>query len=235
MRKKGNLLRAQSAMILGNFDSWLRSPRTILMLLFTVAASFLTVRSYGIGLRVQGFTMTAAESLAYLLLTGFGNQFLASVTFLVMVSELPRRIPFQQYTLIRANRTRWISAQLLYCFLMVVFMIAFMTLVFMIFLLPVSSTGSGWSDTVRLAQGLEPEQAYVPEWIRVHFSPIQALMLAIVPIFLFWFTMVLIILLFSLLGAPIIGLALYSTILFSSVIVLFEVRDFSCRCNIQHF
>ncbi|MEA4929105.1 MAG: hypothetical protein VB104_10585, partial [Candidatus Limiplasma sp.] len=80
----------------------------------------------------------------------------------------------------------------------------------------------GWSDTLRIAQGLEPELAYVPEWIRIHFSPIQALMIAIVPIFLFWFTMVLIILFFSLLGAPIIGLALYSTILFSSVIVLFE-------------
>ncbi|MEA4929473.1 MAG: hypothetical protein VB104_12460, partial [Candidatus Limiplasma sp.] len=80
----------------------------------------------------------------------------------------------------------------------------------------------GWSDTLRIAQGLEPELAYVPEWIRIHFSPIQALMIAIVPIFLFWFTMMLIILFFSLLGAPIIGLALYSTILFSSVIVLFE-------------
>ncbi len=222
MCKKGNLLRAQGAMILGNFDSWIRSPRTILMLLFTVTASFLTVRSYGIGLRANGFTMTATESLAFLLLTGFGKQFLASVTFLVMVSELPRRIPFQQYTLIRASRTRWISAQLLYCFLMVVFMIVFMTLVFALFLLPVSSPGSGWSDTQRIAQGLEPELAYVPEWIRTNFSPIQALMIAIVPIFLFWFTMVLIILFFSLLGAPIIGLVLYSTILFSSVIVLFE-------------
>lgn len=222
MHKKGNLLRAQGAMILGNFDSWLRSPRTILMLLFTVAASFLTVRSYGIGLRANGFTMTVREGLAYLLLTGFGNQFLASVTFLVMVSELPRRIPFQQYTLIRSSRTRWIGAQLLYCFLMVVFMIAFMTLVFTLFLLPLSAPGSGWSDTLRLAQGLEPERAYFPEWIRMHFLPAQALFIAVVPIFLFWFTMVLIILFSSLLGAPIIGLALYSTILFSSVIVLFE-------------
>lgn len=222
MRKKGNLLRAQGAMILGNFDSWIRSPRTILMLLFTVTASFLTVRSYGIGLRAHGFTMTATEGLAYLLLTGFGKQFLASITFLVMVSELPRRIPFQQYTLIRASRSRWISAQLLYCLLMVVFMIAFMTLVFALFLLPVSSPGSGWSDTLRIAQGMEPEQACIQEWIRANFSPIQAVMIAIVPIFLFWFTMVLIILFFSLLGAPIIGLALYSTILFSSIIVLFE-------------
>ena len=118
-RKRGNILSSTAAMIQGNLDAFWRTPRTLLMMVFIVCCCFLTVRGYATGLARKNYTMNMEESIAWFLMTGFNSFNLTSVTFLIMVSELPRRIPFQQYTLIRSTRVRWIVAQMLYCLLLV--------------------------------------------------------------------------------------------------------------------
>ena len=62
---------------------------------------------------------------------------------------------------------------------------------------------------------------YVPEYIRM-ITPFQANMLAISVIFAFWFTMVLVILMFSLAGKPNAGLILYVTVLMMAVTLMWE-------------
>ena len=62
---------------------------------------------------------------------------------------------------------------------------------------------------------------YVPDYIRV-MTPFQANALAISVLFAFWFTMVLVILLFSLAGKPNVGLIIYVSILMVAVTLMWE-------------
>lgn len=210
-------------MMIGNLDSWLRSPRTLLMMLFSLGTTFVLVTRYGNTIQFYSHSMNYVESLSIFVMSGFNGLSMASITFLIMVSEVPRRIAFQQYCVIRSNRVRWAVSQILYCLVTVLFMMFFLVLIASILLLPYSSEGSGWSDTLRIAAGMDPDMAYVPEWIRNTYTPTQALALALVPLFFFWFTMVLVIMLFSILGKPSIGIAIYSVILFASLIFPFEL------------
>lgn len=222
MKHKNPLYREIGSMILSNYDSWLRSPRTLLMALFSFATSWRIVHAFSTGIVARNFTMHFDESMAWFAMTGFSSMALTSLTFLVIISELPRKIPFQQYMLIRSSRRKWIFSQILYCFLCVVTMLLFLLLLMAIFVAPHTVGGSGWSDSIRIANGMEAELAYVPEWIRSNFLPWEAFLLSIVPIFFFLFTMSLAILLFSLLGFPALGPSIYAFILFSSIIFMFE-------------
>ena len=152
-RKRGNIFSSTAAMIQGNLDAFWRTPRTLLMMVFIVCCCFLTVRGYATGLARKNYTMNMEESIAWFLMTGFNSFNLTSVTFLIMVSELPRRIPFQQYTLIRSTRVRWIVAQMLYCLLLVVLMLVVLIALTTLMLIPVVVQGKGWSDNVRIAAG----------------------------------------------------------------------------------
>lgn len=220
--RKNLRFKPTTALVFSNFDSWIRNSRTILMILFTLATSYLTVRSYGKGITALGYSMSFSESMAWLFMTGFNGIAMASLAFLVMISEIPRRIPFQQYSIIRTTRMKWIGAQILYCCLMVLTMLTVIFLLSAVFLIPYMTPGNGWSDTVRIAQGVDEDLALVPSWVRLNFTPWQAFAVSILPIFLFWFVMVLTVLLFSLLGAPAIGISIYGVILFSSIIFYFE-------------
>lgn len=172
------------------------------------------------------------ESIAWFLMTGFNSFNLTSVTFLIMVSELPRRIPFQQYTLIRSTRVRWIVAQMLYCLLLVVLMLVVLIALTALMLIPVVVQGKGWSDNVRIAAGEMPELSYVSAWIRQNLTPIQTSLLSIVPIFLFWLTMTWSILLCGLLGYGPQGVILYSVVLMLDTILMVDTPDFFClKCG----
>lgn len=225
-RKRGNILSSTAAMIQGNLDAFWRTPRTLLMMVFIVCCCFLTVRGYATGLARKNYTMNMEESIAWFLMTGFNSFNLTSVTFLIMVSELPRRIPFQQYTLIRSTRVRWIVAQMLYCLLLVVLMLVVLIALTTLMLIPVVVQGKGWSDNVRIAAGEMPELSYVSAWIRQNLTPIQTSLLSIVPIFLFWLTMTWSILLCGLLGYGPQGVILYSVVLMLDTILMVDTPDF---------
>ena len=225
-RKRGNIFSSTAAMIQGNLDAFWRTPRTLLMMVFIACCCFLAVRGYATGLARKNYTMNMEESIAWFLMTGFNSFNLTSVTFLIMVSELPRRIPFQQYTLIRSTRVRWIAAQMLYCLLLVVLMLAVLIALTTLMLIPVVVQGKGWSDNVRIAAGEMPELSYVSAWIRQNLTPIQTSLLSIVPIFLFWLTMTWSILLCGLLGYGPQGVILYSVVLMLDTILMVDTPDF---------
>lgn len=205
-----------------NFDSWMRSPRTLLMFLFIMAICYLQMCGYKMTLDATGYAVHYGETMFYEF--NFGcNMPMTTALFLVMVSELPRKIPFQQYALVRSSRWRWAAAQILYCFMMVAAMLLLIFLFISIFSLPLLTQGSGWSDTLRLAQGLiEPEQALIEEYIRSQFTPLQALALAVIPMFCFWFVMVLVILFCGIWGKPVLGVLLYAFIMYAHVTIYFE-------------
>lgn len=207
---------------LANFDSWMRSPRTLLMLLFIAAICYLQMCGYKMTLDATGYAVHFGETIFYEY--NFGcNMPMTTALFLIMVSELPRRISFQQYALIRSSRWRWTVAQILYCFMMVVAMLLLIFLFISIFSLPLLTEGSGWSDTERLAQGIiQPQEAMIEEYIRNQFSPLQASLLAAIPMFCFWFVMVLLILLCGIWGKPVLGVLVYAFIMLAHLTIYFE-------------
>ena len=210
------------SMATANFDSWMRSPRTLVMLLFIIAICYLQMCGYKMTLETTGYTMHFGETIFYEFNFGCNIQ-MTTALFLIMVSELPRRISFQQYSLIRSSRWRWTMAQILYCFMMVVAMLLLILLFISLFALPLVTEGGGWSDTERIEQGfIQPEEALIEEYIRNQFSPLEAFMIAIIPTFFFWFVMVLVILLFGIWGKAVFGVLVYAFIMLAHVTIYFE-------------
>ena len=214
------------SMALANFDSWVHSPRTVLMLLFIIAICYLQMCGYKMTLNETGYTMHMGETLFYEF--NFGcNMPMTTALFLIMVSELPRKIAYQQYSLIRSSRWKWMVAQILYCFMMVAAMVALILICIAIQALQVVTPGTGWSDIIRIAEkAIEPEEALVAQYILNQFTPFTALLLAILPMFCFWFTMVLVILMFGVWGASVVGVMVYAFIMVAHVIIYFEYFPF---------
>lgn len=213
-------LRALYALLRGQMTDWLYSPRTIMMGLVILSLGFINAKSFEKTIIDYALTSHFGEAMYTYLSTAFGNLLMISVYFLVMVSETPRRIPAQLTMLIRTNRMKWLRSQILFCFVVVVLMITMLTLLSMALTLPYLTPGSGWS-----MRSSNPELNYVPdyipEYIRV-ITPFQANILAISVLFAFWFTMVLVILMFSLAGKPNVGLILYVSILMMAVTLMWE-------------
>lgn len=118
-------------------------------------------------------------------------------------------------------------AQILYCFMMVAAMVALILICIAIQALQVVTPGTGWSDIIRIAEkAIEPEEALVAQYILNQFTPFTALLLAILPMFCFWFTMVLVILMFGVWGASVVGVMVYAFIMVAHVIIYFEYFPF---------
>lgn len=233
-KKRGMSCQGILSMALANFDSWLRSPRTILMLLFIAAICYLQMCGYEMTLVDTGYTMHMGETLFYEF--NFGcNMPMTTVLFLIMVSELPRQIAYQQYSLIRSSRCRWMAAQLLYCLMMVASMILLILACISLMAIPLVTAGTGWSDAVRIASGqIEPYEALINEFILNNFSPFTALLLSLIPVFCFWLTMVFVILLFGVWGAPVFGVLAYAFLMVANVTILFEAFPFPLILPIQY-
>lgn len=181
-----------------------------------------------------GYTMHMGETLFYEF--NFGcNMPMTTVLFLIMVSELPRQIAYQQYSLIRSSRCRWMAAQLLYCLMMVASMILLILVCISLMAIPLVTAGTGWSDAVRIASGqIEPYEALINEFILNNFSPFTALLLSLIPVFCFWLTMVFVILLFGVWGAPVFGVLAYAFLMVANVTILFEAFPFPLILPIQY-
>ena len=205
--------KSAAAMAKASLDNWLRSPRTVLFVIFTVAQCYVQSRGFLDMSASRPQPMRYLESLFYLLGTG-GHLTRISLLFLITVSEIPRRIGFQNLMLIRGSRARWLLSQVSYCLWLALLMTALVALLFSVFLLPAAGRGPGFSETALIAADiLRPEEALVPEYVRLHFIPFTACLAALAPLALFWFTMVLLILLCGLMGAPRLGVVLYAFLL----------------------
>ena len=207
-----------------NFDNWMHSPRTVVMLVFVLSECFILMRGLErmISLYFEDAEMHLMEMLVYRMAEGC-NIAHTSLMLLVTINELPRCIGFQNYSMLRSNKGRWLAGQVLYCFMMVSCMILFMTLFMALCAVPIATPGGGWSDLERIEAGVSVwEEAILPAFLIQSFTPIQALLLCMVPLSLFWFTMMLVILLSGILGSSLIGVLLYAFMLVAHVTFLLD-------------
>ena len=141
-----------------------------------------------------------------------------------MVSEIPKRISYQNYILIRTSRAKWLTSLIIFCVAVVLLMLTLMTAFSMLMTLRYTTPGGGWSDLERLA--LDEDYQYEMQLVRAYIreiSPLRACVYAASILFFFWLTMLLVILLFSVWGHPNAGLILYAFIIFIPATLRFEV------------
>jgi len=195
------------AMVSGNLEAWLRSPRTILLLVFIVAFCFLEVDlMLNYVLNWEGVTLHWVEA-PYKMLEYGVEIYMSSGLLFVMVSEIPRKHTYQNNMLIRSNRRQWLTAQIIYCILMAVTVLLLLVISILVFSFASTKHITGWSDSARMMDGtVLGKYGVVPQYVREHFTPGTAIMYAAMPIFCFWFSMAMVILLSSLLGSSFIGL-----------------------------
>ena len=213
-------LRSMRALIRGQVSDWIHSPRTAIMILIIILLGYINGKDFERTLSIYSLTAHAGEALYVYLSRAFGNLLMISAYFLIMVSEIPRRIPAQLNMLMRTSRLKWLRAQILFCAFIPLLMIGMLSLLSMALTLPYLTPGHGWS-MVSSDPGLMYVPEFVPDFIRV-ISPLRANLLAFAMLFAFWFTMVLVILLFSLAGKPNIGLIIYVSILMLAMTLIWE-------------
>lgn len=215
--------RSTVMMLRGHLVDWFYSPRTLISGLVIMALTYMNARSYAFLLESNALYSHFAEAAFYYLSSGFGNLSLVSALFLVMMSEVPRRTAYQNMMMIRASRIRWLLSQILFCMLVTGLMIGLMLLLSMAMTWPHLTPGSGWSDLERIAADPDAEWMVqlMPEYVR-SITPLVASLIAMLILFAFWFTMVVIILFCTLVGRPNFGLILYVFLLVLHVTVLWE-------------
>ena len=206
----------------GHLSLWAHSLRTVLMAVFILLMTYMLVRSKENSVAMNGFEVYLGETLFSYANMGF-NLIMTSVALMVMMSELPKRVSYQNYTIIRLSRRKWLTSLVVFCVSVVLVFIACMLAFSAIFSLSFVTPGHGWSDLERLAADTNyaHESQYVTQYNRV-LSPIAACTLASCILFLFWLTMAFLILLFSLWGAPNLGLIVCVSLLLLNITILFE-------------
>lgn len=149
---------------------------------------------------------------------------MSSALLLVSATELPRQIPHQSLLLIRASRKSWLMGQVFYLFAIVFVTIVFMTSCMLVFSFGKIVWQTGWSDTMRLSSGLFVESnAAVSDYIRSHYLPCQAFLVALLPPALFWVTLLLIILLCGIWRRSEVGVLIDAFIILSSIILSMDM------------
>ncbi len=214
---------AVTKMALSNLDAWVNSPRVICMIVCMVVYCIMQGAVDHGDFWAAGISLPLSlpEKLFVKLYNSFFS--MGSLLFLVMVSEIPRRIPFQHMMLIRSTRRKWIASQCLYCALMVVLTILLLCVTYMIVVLPNSPLENTFTDNRFIEAGYyDQEESFIPAYIRNSFTPWSACLVAAVPMFFFWYTMVLVILLCSMMGHPLLAPSLYGFILLAPVTLLTE-------------
>jgi len=206
-----------------NLESWIHAPRTILMLILAILLCHLEVKRIFMSLE-QAEVMLYWVEMPYKQMENGVNILISTTLFLVMVSDLPRQFSYQNLMLIRSNRRQWLTAQIIYSASIVLSVILLLVVCILLFSLGGAPFGTGWSDNTRIADGSMFEtEALIPSYVREHFTPGTAILYATLPLFGFWFSMSMLILLCALLGSPLIGLSLSAFALLSHNISSYEL------------
>ena len=178
------------AALYGHFGLWAHSLRTVLMLIFALMMNYMLVRSEGTRVMNAGYQVHMGEMLFSYLNQGF-NMIMASLAFFVMMSEIPKQVPYQKYSTLRMTRRRWLASLMLFCMMIVLLYLALMIVSSVLFSLPYVTPGGGWSDLERLAADpdLIYEPPYIPAYVTSSLSPLAAGVIAGAVLFLFWTAM----------------------------------------------
>jgi hypothetical protein len=193
------------------------------MSFFIVAICFMLVGSFRVMLsRLPYDFMGWRESCYYFLSIGFNISY-TGILYLVMICELPIRTGYHNMSLMRSSRSKWVVSQILYCAWMALAMVLLLAVFSALFLLPLANGETGWSETQAVLDGYVGEgETLVSGYIRAHFTPLTASLLACVPLFLFFFTMTLVVFLCTFLGAPTLGVLVYVFLLMAQVVLYVE-------------
>lgn len=226
MRKAMNRMRGIGAVCAASFDAWIHAPRVAVMGLCVVAYCLLQAEGNARSLQVNGIpvTLTLTEMLFIKLNNGFYE--MASLLFLVMVSELLRRIAYQEDMLLRSSKIRWLLGQAAYCVLTVLSMMLCLSALYLLFswLGGARGLGNAFSETALIeAEQYSQWESLIPLYIRQSTTPWGACLMAAGPMFFFWLSMVLLFLLLGLLGRQMLGPMIYGFLLFFNVAVLVEM------------
>ena len=226
MRKAIQTMRGIGAVCAASFDAWIHAPRVAVMGLCVVVYCLLQAEGNARSLQVNGIpvTLTLTEMLFIKLNHGFYE--MASLLFLVMVSELPRRIAYQEDMLLRSSKIRWLLGQAAYCVLTVLSMMLCLSALYLLFSWMGGARGLGnaFSETALIeAEQYSQWESLIPLYIRQSTTPWGACLMAAGPMFFFWLSMVLLFLLLGLLGRQMLGPMIYGFLLFFNVAVLVEM------------
>lgn len=201
------------SIIAADFSSWIHSSRIVISLI-CVLVYCLILSSQSLAGKINGETiLLSLEEKVYLQMCHGYNK-MGSLLFLLMISELPRRTAFHYYTAIRTSRWKWLLSQLVYIALISASILLIMTLLHAAIVAPSSTSSPIFTDDKMVAQGIYREdESIISSEVRKLFSPLQAILWASLPVYLFWCIMGYTVLLFSLLGHPLVGPSFFGFIL----------------------
>ncbi len=208
MGKRANSI---AAMAFSNLDAWLRTPRTLMMVLTVFFVCFIETTKAFRSLTLGQNTLYLSESVFVLAYYGFNN-LLSSMIFLVMISEIPRKIPFQNCLVFRGGKLKWLAAQVLYCLCAVAVFLLLLVIFSFFFSLFRADGHSGWSPLVR---GDVPEgYPFISREMVENHSPFVATLLALLPYGAFLFTISVFLLASGLFNASKLGLLIVAGCIF---------------------
>lgn len=200
-----------------NLHDLLFSPRTVMLL---IAACMLTVVQVFSLCRTSAFfdmTMNASEVTFFYAFMGF-HTLMCGMIFFVMISEIPRRVSFQHYALIRAGRWAWLNGQVLYCMGTVLIFAGCMVLFSLLAACWQAPLGFGWTGSFRLP---DVQNAFpVPDWMLDQRTPLTATLYSLILPMLFWLTVTMVMMTFGLYGVPKAGFFLISFLLIIAYIYI---------------
>lgn len=206
-----------------NFHTWLQSSRVLSMLGCMVFYCLLQVVVDHSNYALEGEKTLLFNVPELLFLKLYSSFFtMGSLLFLVMVSEIPLRYAFQNFMLVRTSRIKWTLAQVLHSAAAVCFAMGILCLCFSLFATFYASPTSGFSENALVELGIVTEDyTIIPLYIRRLGSPVLACLIALLPMFCFWFSMLLLILFLGLWNKPLLGPVLFGgLLLFSSTFMV---------------
>ena len=110
MRKRHTL----GATLRGHWSLWVHSPRTVIALAFVAMMTIMFTRAQHLLYEASGYALHLGEMVYASVNQGF-HLLNTSIGFLVMISEIPKRIAWQKYALIRQSRGRWLISLVAFC------------------------------------------------------------------------------------------------------------------------
>ena len=200
-----------------NFHDLLFSPRTLMLL---VAACMLTVVRVDNLCRTAAFyamAMNVSEVTFFYAFIGF-HTMMCGMIFFVMISEIPRRISFQHYAMMRSGKLAWLNGQVLYCVGTVLLFAGCMVLFSVMTACGKAPLGVGWTGSFRLP---DVQIAFpVPDWMLDRWSPLTATLYSLIPPMLLWLSITMVMMTFGLYGMPKVGFFLVSFLLIIAYIYI---------------
>ena len=157
MRKRHTL----GATLRGHWSLWVHSPRTVIALAFVAMMTIMFTRAQHLLYEASGYALHLGEMVYASVNQGF-HLLNTSIGFLVMISEIPKRIAWQKYALIRQSRGRWLISLVAFCAMISALFLAAMLLSAALCSAPYAAPGGGWSDLERLAAARRPARPRRP-------------------------------------------------------------------------